>query len=97
LKQSRSGPDYVAPRNSSEWKISSVWANVLDPKRIGVHDNFFELGRQSVAGLRVVNQLRKALGKRLSLVIFFRVHKPKFDFEIGHFECVQCLLKSELM
>src|SRR5436853_433205 len=45
---------FTAPRNSTEEKIASVWAEVLKLKMVGVHDNFFELGRHSLLGTQII-------------------------------------------
>ena len=38
---------------------------------VGRADNFFDLGGHSLSGLRLVNQLREALGEHLALAIVF--------------------------
>ena len=40
--------EQVAPRTAAEATIASVWRDVLQIEPIGVHDNFFELGRDSI-------------------------------------------------
>ena len=41
-------PIYVAPGNAREKAIADIWAEILGVKRIGVHDNFFDLGGHSL-------------------------------------------------
>ncbi|MGC7103140.1 amino acid adenylation domain-containing protein, partial [Amycolatopsis lurida] len=52
---------YVAPRTEREAAIAEVWAVVLGLDNVGVHDNFFDVGGDSILSLRVVSRLR-ALG-----------------------------------
>ncbi|MFJ6675669.1 amino acid adenylation domain-containing protein [Actinosynnema sp. NPDC091369] len=59
--------EYVAPRTDLETDVAAIWASVLELPRVGVFDDFFELGGQSFAGLRVISQISRQLGKRLSL------------------------------
>jgi hypothetical protein len=40
-------------------------------EHVGMTDNFFDLGGHSLSGLRLVNQLREALGEHLALAIVF--------------------------
>ncbi|MGI8437056.1 MAG: non-ribosomal peptide synthetase [Chthoniobacterales bacterium] len=65
------GKDFVAPQTSLEEKLSALWADILGLERVGVSDNFFDLGGHSLVALRLVNQLREQLGVHLSLVILF--------------------------
>ncbi|MFY0563639.1 amino acid adenylation domain-containing protein [Archangium lansingense] len=53
------GP-YVAPRNETEQTLATLWAQVLHVDPVGVHDNFFSLGGDSLLGLRVVSLARQA-------------------------------------
>ena len=50
--------DYVAPRNQLEQEIADVWQQVLKAERIGVKDNFFEVGGHSLLAAQLVWQLR---------------------------------------
>ncbi|WP_367129377.1 amino acid adenylation domain-containing protein [Saccharothrix sp. HUAS TT1] len=59
--------EFVAPRTDLEAEVAAIWAAVLEVPRVGVFDDFFDLGGQSFAGLRVISRLSRQLGKRLSL------------------------------
>lgn len=48
----RSG--YVAPRNKDEEIFATLWQNLLDLDRVGIHDNFFDLGGASVQSILLV-------------------------------------------
>ncbi len=60
-------PNFVAPRTPLEETVAAVWSEVLDVRPIGVHDDFFELGGQSFAGLRVISQIARRIGRRIPL------------------------------
>ena len=62
---------FVAPQTPLEEKIAAIWTDVLGVERVGMTDNFFDLGGHSLLGLRLVNQLREALGAHLALAIVF--------------------------
>ncbi|HVW28434.1 MAG TPA: amino acid adenylation domain-containing protein [Polyangiaceae bacterium] len=55
----------VAPRTELERRLSDVWRSVLGLDAIGVTDDFFELGGDSISSLRVVSRARAA-GIRLT-------------------------------
>lgn len=58
---------FVAPRTPLEEQLATIWADVLDinpSTRVGIHDNFFEMGGDSLLSLRVV-----ARAQRLGLAL----------------------------
>src|SRR5262249_39985937 len=65
------GPAYVAPSMAVEQQLAAIWAEVLRVERVGVHDNFFELGRDSILSLRVLAQAREQ-GLNFSLQQLFQ-------------------------
>ena len=46
--------DYVAPRNEVERLLAEIWAGKLKLKRVGITDNFFGLGGDSILTIQVV-------------------------------------------
>ncbi|MFD3522121.1 amino acid adenylation domain-containing protein [Streptomyces sp. NPDC058653] len=52
--------NYVAPRTEDERVLAEIWADVLDIERVGVTDNFYELGGDSILGIKVVAKARAA-------------------------------------
>ncbi len=50
---------YVAPRNPVEQKLAQTWEKVMGIDRVGIHDNFFALGGESIKALQIINALRK--------------------------------------
>ncbi|HEX7239719.1 MAG TPA: amino acid adenylation domain-containing protein, partial [Longimicrobiaceae bacterium] len=53
-------PEYVAPRGPVEEALAGVWREVLRLDRVGVHDDFFSLGGDSVLSIQAVARARKA-------------------------------------
>ncbi|MFI0165618.1 amino acid adenylation domain-containing protein [Streptomyces sp. NPDC017095] len=53
---------HVAPRDQTESRLAAIWAEVLGlpPGTVGVGDNFFALGGDSIVGLQVVSRARRA-------------------------------------
>jgi amino acid adenylation domain-containing protein len=54
-----SAAEHVAPRNPVEEALAEVWAEVLRLERVGIHDNFFALGGDSILAIQVVTRSRK--------------------------------------
>jgi natural product biosynthesis luciferase-like monooxygenase protein len=63
---------YVAPETELECVISAVWQELLQLERVGRHDNFFDLGANSLLMVRANSQLRVALRRDVTLVDLFR-------------------------
>lgn len=51
--------DYIAPRNAAEQKIAKVFENLLSTSHIGIDDNFFDLGGDSLAAINLQIELLK--------------------------------------
>jgi len=62
---------FVAPRNPNELQLVQIWERVLDRPSISVTDNFFELGGHSLLAARMMAQVQKELGQRISLAALF--------------------------
>jgi non-ribosomal peptide synthetase component F len=62
---------YVAPETPLEQMVASVWQESLGLERVGLDDNFFDLGGYSLLVARVRFNLRERLRKEIALVDFF--------------------------
>ncbi|WP_197361415.1 non-ribosomal peptide synthetase, partial [Streptomyces clavuligerus] len=51
---------YVAPRRPDEERMAAIWAQAVGVDRVGVHDDFFELGGDSLRAVTLVGALRTA-------------------------------------
>ena len=50
---------YGPPRSDAEKILSQIWSEVLALDRVGIHDDFFDLGGHSLAATRIVSQVLK--------------------------------------
>jgi amino acid adenylation domain-containing protein len=62
----------AAPRTDLERRIAAIWREVLGVERVGLHDNFFDLGGHSLLMARVHDRLRKGVSRSLSMVELFQ-------------------------
>ncbi|WP_431775069.1 amino acid adenylation domain-containing protein [Streptomyces cucumeris] len=60
------------PRTPLETLVAELWSEVLGVERVGTHDSFFELGGNSLLGIRVMNRLRQRLELDLDAHSLFR-------------------------
>ena len=61
--------DYVAPRSDTEKAVAKVWQEILGIDRVGLYDNFFDIGGHSLLSMRVIVRVEKKLGVRLNNAI----------------------------
>jgi non-ribosomal peptide synthase protein (TIGR01720 family) len=84
----QTGVEYVAPRNEIEAKLAAVWQEVLGIERIGITEDFFEIGGDSIKAMLIVSSLRKQELK-LEIKHFFQqknIEKLAPDVESYHEE-----------
>ncbi|WP_203794760.1 non-ribosomal peptide synthetase, partial [Actinoplanes derwentensis] len=51
--------EYAVPRTAAESALAEVWADVLGIEKVGIHDNFFDLGGHSILSIQVVHRARR--------------------------------------
>lgn len=59
-QQLLSNDAYAAPRSSVEQTLATIWEEVLKRSPIGIHDNFFEIGGDSILSIQIIAKARKA-------------------------------------
>ena len=62
---------FVPPRNSVELSLAKIWAEVLGLDQVGVYDDFFALGGDSVKGVQILSKANAA-GFRMTLKQHFQ-------------------------
>jgi hypothetical protein len=63
---------YVEPQTELEKKIAAVWGEMLHVHKVGLNDNFFDLGGNSLLIARACAELRNALDRDISVVDMFK-------------------------
>lgn len=58
---------YAAPRNALEQALADLWQEVLGVERVGIEDDFFEIGGQSLKLIQVIGKIRRKLKLDISL------------------------------
>ena len=51
------GVEYVAPENEIQKELTEVWGRMLGVEKVGINDNFFYLGGDSIKALQVMSRL----------------------------------------
>ncbi|MCG8349646.1 MAG: condensation domain-containing protein, partial [Chloroflexales bacterium] len=62
---------YVVPATPAEETLAQIWSEVLGVKQVGIHDNFFVLGGDSILSIQVISRANQA-GLQLSPKLLFQ-------------------------
>jgi amino acid adenylation domain-containing protein len=60
-------PGFVAAHTKTEKTLASIWSELLGLERVGIHDDFFDLGGHSLMAVRAVARIRDRFGVDLPL------------------------------
>ncbi len=63
---------YVAPQTELEQMIATVWQEVLRVEKVGMHDNFFDLGGHSLLVVQVHSKLQEILKRNFLMTEMFK-------------------------
>ena len=63
---------YVAPRTPIEAELATIWSQLLGLERVGIHDNFFEVGGHSLLITQIIARLRDVFQVELPLRVLFK-------------------------
>ncbi|TKB58992.1 MAG: amino acid adenylation domain-containing protein [Nitrospira sp.] len=66
------GQPQVGPRDQVEVQLTLLWQQVLEVPKIGIHDNFFDLGGHSLKAAQLFFLLEQVYGRRLPLATLFQ-------------------------
>ncbi|WP_217602941.1 non-ribosomal peptide synthetase [Chitinophaga sp. GbtcB8] len=64
-------PDYIAPGTEMEIKLAEIWQEVLGVGKVGLNDNFYELGGDSLGLVKVYRKVSKVYPVKLDLADYF--------------------------
>jgi len=59
--------EYVAPYNEIQEKLVGIWEEILRIENVGIKDDFFQVGGNSLRGIRVLNTINKEFGLKYDL------------------------------
>ncbi|MCP4220912.1 MAG: SDR family NAD(P)-dependent oxidoreductase, partial [bacterium] len=77
-KRPQLGTPYVAYRDETEKKLAEIWQNFFGYERIGIHDDFFELGGDSLQATSILTKIHKEMNVLIPITEFFE-RKPTIE------------------
>lgn len=63
---------FVAPSTATEELLAEIWSEILGVEKIGIHDNFFDLGGHSLRVIQVVSRIRQTFDLKISVHHLFK-------------------------
>jgi amino acid adenylation domain-containing protein len=78
---------YIAPRTPTEEVLCTICASILGLEKVGIHDNLFDLGGDSVKATQIISRLGQAFGVDLPLRLLFA--EPTIISIAGHIERIR--------
>ena len=64
--------DYIPPRTITETKITEILSDAFNNPTVGIKDNFFDMGGDSLLAVKILSRISNALEKEIPLEVFFR-------------------------
>ncbi|MFQ5567395.1 MAG: sulfotransferase, partial [Paracoccaceae bacterium] len=62
---------YVPPESPVAKAVAAMWARILEVPRVGLHDDFFDLGGDSLRGASFINDIQQAWGETVYVSALF--------------------------
>ncbi|MFP5265686.1 MAG: amino acid adenylation domain-containing protein [Blastocatellia bacterium] len=62
---------YVPPRTAREELLVDMWAELLSVERVGIHDNYFDLGGNSLSAVQLISRVNEAFDTDIPLQVLF--------------------------
>jgi amino acid adenylation domain-containing protein len=63
---------FATPGTAAEKTLTDIWQDMLDIERIGVDDDFFDLGGTSLTVIKIINRINKQFGSNLRLASIYQ-------------------------
>nr|APZ78729.1 nonribosomal peptide synthetase [Myxococcus sp.] len=70
-RESQAPAESSAPRTPHEEILAGIWSAVLGQERVGIHDDFFDLGGHSLKATQVIARTREAFGVEIPVRAIF--------------------------
>ncbi|MFA0960205.1 amino acid adenylation domain-containing protein [Roseivirga sp. BDSF3-8] len=67
-----SNQHYIAPSTKIEVQLVNIWQRVFNLEKIGVNDSFFDLGGNSLVGIKLVSEYNKEFSKSITIRDLYR-------------------------
>ncbi|MEM9976944.1 MAG: amino acid adenylation domain-containing protein, partial [Cyanobacteria bacterium P01_D01_bin.2] len=74
--------EYVAPTTPTQVKIVELWQALLEAEKVGINDNFFEVGGNSLTAMQLLSQLQQTFSTELTIAQLFNALTPALQAQL---------------
>ncbi|MGC5702151.1 non-ribosomal peptide synthetase [Pseudomonas sp. NFXW11] len=74
---------YEAPQSELEQQLAAIWAEILRLPRVGLNDNFFEVGGHSLLAIQITSRVQAELGLEVPLAQLFQTESLRAYAEVA--------------
>lgn len=64
--------EYIPPSTETEIKIFEIWEKYLDIEKIGINDNFFSIGGNSIKAIKIIAEVQRELKTKIDTITLFK-------------------------
>ncbi|WP_459478622.1 amino acid adenylation domain-containing protein [Clostridium saccharoperbutylacetonicum] len=90
--------EYEPPRNEIEEKLVAIWEDLLNVKKVGIDDNFYELGGHSLKGALLKSKIKENLNIEIPLNVLFAkltIRELSECIDKGEYACEDYIVFNE--
>ncbi|MEM6252546.1 MAG: amino acid adenylation domain-containing protein [Cyanobacteria bacterium P01_D01_bin.156] len=74
--------EYIAPNTPTEIKIVQLWQTLLEVEQVGINDNFFEVGGNSLTAMQLLSKLQQTFSTELTIAQLFGSLTPALQAQL---------------
>jgi amino acid adenylation domain-containing protein/non-ribosomal peptide synthase protein (TIGR01720 family) len=74
---------FAAPQSQAEKILATIWAELLNLPKVGIHDNFFQLGGDSILAIQLISKANRAGMKLAPNQLFLHQTIAELAFQAG--------------
>ena len=68
---------YIAPSNGTEKQLCIIWQDILNLEKVGINDNFFSIGGNSILAIALVNSIKNHFSVKIAVREIFATRTIK--------------------
>ena len=71
-KKLETGKKHVLPQNKLQESIALAWKDILELETVGIHENFFDIGGNSIKIIQLITRLKQSMGININIITTYR-------------------------
>lgn len=71
IKTVKLGVEFIAPKNETEKKLAELWGSILNKEKLGIYENFFQLGGNSLQLIQLYTRISEMYPGKATIADLF--------------------------